>query len=120
MSILVNHNTRVVVQGITGSAGSFHAKQMLDYGTNIVAGQVPGKGGQKFENKVPIFNTVAQAVKETGADTACVFVPPPYAADSIIEAADAGVKLVVTITEGIPVNDMVRAKRVLQDYPDVR
>ncbi|MEW6434247.1 MAG: succinate--CoA ligase subunit alpha [Myxococcota bacterium] len=113
MSIFVNKDTRVVVQGITGSAGSFHAKQCLDYGTNIVAGVTPGKGGQKFEDKVPIFDTVEQAVKATGANTSVVFVPPPFAADSIMEAADAKIPLVITITEGIPVNDMVKAKRYL-------
>jgi len=120
MSIMVNEKTRVVVQGITGSAGSFHAQQMLSYGTQVVAGVVPGKGGQKFEDKVPLFNTVADAVKQTGADASVVFVPPPFAADAIMEAADAGIPLVVTITEGIPVLDMVRAKRFLQDRPGTR
>jgi succinyl-CoA synthetase alpha subunit len=114
MSILVNAETRLVVQGITGSAGSFHAKQCMDYGTNVVAGVTPGKGGQKFEGKVPIFDTVEQAVKATGANASVVFVPPPFAADSIMEAADAKLPLVITITEGIPVNDMVKAKRFLQ------
>jgi succinyl-CoA synthetase alpha subunit len=114
MSILVNDKTRLVVQGITGSAGSFHAKQCMEYGTNLVAGVTPGKGGQTFEGKVPIFDTVEQAVKATGANASVVFVPPPYAADSIMEAADANIPLVITITEGIPVNDMVRAKRFLQ------
>jgi succinyl-CoA synthetase alpha subunit len=114
MSILVNAQTRLVVQGITGSAGSFHAKQCMEYGTNVVAGVTPGKGGQTFENKVPIFDTVEQAVKATGANASVVFVPPPFAADSILEAADAKIPLVITITEGIPVNDMVRAKRYLQ------
>jgi succinyl-CoA synthetase alpha subunit len=114
MSILINKDTKVVVQGITGSAGSFHAKQCMDYGTNVVAGVTPGKGGQKFENKIPIFDTVEQAVKATGCNTSMIFVPPPYAADSIMEAADAGLALAITITEGIPVNDMVRAKRFLQ------
>jgi len=114
MSIFVNKDTKVVVQGITGSAGSFHARQCLDYGTNIVAGVTPGKGGQKFEGKVPIFDTVEQAVKATGANASVVFVPPPFAADSIMEAADAKIPLVITITEGIPVNDMVKAKRFLQ------
>jgi succinyl-CoA synthetase alpha subunit len=120
MSIMVNEKTRVVVQGITGSAGSFHAQQMLAYGTQVVAGVVPGKGGQKFEDKVPLFNTVEDAVKQTGADASVVFVPPPFAADAIMEAADAGIPLVVTITEGIPVLDMVRAKRFLQDRPGTR
>jgi succinyl-CoA synthetase alpha subunit len=114
MSILINKDTKVVVQGITGSAGSFHAKQCIDYGTNVVAGVTPGKGGQKFENSIPIFDTVEQAVKATGCNTSMIFVPPPYAADSIMEAADAGLALAITITEGIPVNDMVRAKRFLQ------
>ncbi|MDP3236973.1 MAG: succinate--CoA ligase subunit alpha [Myxococcales bacterium] len=114
MSILVNADTRLVVQGITGSAGSFHAKQCMEYGTNLVAGVTPGKGGQKFEGKVPIFDTVEQAMKATGANASVVFVPPPFAADSIMEAADAKMPLVITITEGIPVNDMVKAKRFLQ------
>src|SRR5215213_7231741 len=108
MSILVNQDTKVIVHGITGSAGSFHAKQMLEYGTKIVAGMTPGKGGTDFEGKVPVFNTVAEAVKQTGANTSCIFVPPAFAADSIMEAADAGVSLIITITEGIPVMDMVR------------
>jgi succinyl-CoA synthetase alpha subunit len=114
MSILVNAETRLLVQGITGSAGSFHAKQCMEYGTNLVAGVTPGKGGQKFEGKVPIFDTVDQAVRATGANASVVFVPPPFAADSIMEAADAKLPLVITITEGIPVNDMVKAKRFLQ------
>ena len=114
MSILIGKDTKVVVQGITGSAGSFHAKQCLDYGTNIVAGVTPGKGGQKFEDKVPVFDTVEQAVKQAGANTSVVFVPPPFAADSILEAVDAGVELIITITEGIPVNDMVKVKRAMQ------
>ncbi len=120
MSILVNENTKVLVQGITGSAGSFHAKQMLEYGTKIVGGVTPGKGGTTFEGKVPVFNTVADAVKQAGANTSVIFVPPPFAADSIMEAADAGISLIITITEGIPVNDMVRAKRYLQGKPGVR
>ncbi len=113
MSILVNSETRVVVQGITGGAGSFHAKQCLEYGTKIVAGVTPGRGGEKFEGKVPVFNTVADAVKETRADTSLIFVPPPGAADAILEAADAGCSLVICITEGIPVMDMVRVRRWL-------
>ena len=120
MSILVDKNTRVLCQGITGSAGSFHCKQMLEYGTQLVAGVVPGKGGQTFEGKVPLFNTVADAVKQTGANVSVVFVPPPFAADAIMAAGEAGLPLVVTITEGIPVNDMVRAKRYLQDRPATR
>ncbi len=114
MSILVNGDTKVLVQGITGSAGSFHAKQMIEYGTQVVAGVVPGKGGQKFEGKVPLFDTVEQAVKATGANASAIFVPPPYAADAIMECVDAKMPLVCTITEGIPVNDMVKAKRYLQ------
>jgi succinyl-CoA synthetase alpha subunit len=120
MSILVNENTKVLCQGITGSAGSFHSKQMLEYGTKLVAGVTPGKGGTTFEGKVPVFNTVADAVKQAGANTSVIFVPPPFAADSIMEAADAGISLIITITEGIPVNDMVRAKRYLQGKPGVR
>ncbi|HVE85095.1 MAG TPA: succinate--CoA ligase subunit alpha, partial [Myxococcales bacterium] len=120
MSILVNDMTRVLVQGITGSAGSFHTQQMMAYGTKIAGGVVPGKGGGKFEDKVPLFNTVADAVRETGAEVSVSFVPPPFAADAIMEAADAGVSLVVVITEGIPVIDMVRARRFLQDKPGTR
>jgi succinyl-CoA synthetase alpha subunit len=108
MSILLDKKTRVVVQGITGSEGSFHTRQMIGYGTKIVAGVTPGKGGQKFEDtNVPIFNTVAEAVKNTKADASAIFVPPPFAADAILEAAEAGVKLIVCITEGIPPKDMV-------------
>ncbi|MBM7116740.1 succinate--CoA ligase subunit alpha [Archangium primigenium] len=120
MSILVNENTKVLCQGITGSAGSFHSKQMLEYGTKLVGGVTPGKGGTDFEGKVPVFNTVADAVKQTGANTSVIFVPPPFAADSIMEAADAGISLIITITEGIPVNDMVRAKRYIQGKQGVR
>ena len=120
MSILVDKNTRVLVQGITGSAGSFHTEQMMAYGTQVVAGVTPGRGGTKFQGQVPIFNTVEQAVRETGANAAAVFVPPPFAADAILEAADASVPLVVAITEGIPVLDMVRVRRFLQDQPGVR
>ncbi len=116
MSILVDKNTRVVVQGITGQEGSFHARACLEYGTKIVAGVTPGKGGQKFDDKVPIFNTVEDAVKETGANTSLIFVPPPFAADAIMEAADSGVKLIVCITEGIPVVDMIKAKK----YVDIK
>ena len=114
MSIFIDKNTTVVVQGITGRDGSFHAKQMLEYGTRIVAGVTPGKGGQKFENRVPVFNTVAQAVKETGANTSVIYVPPPFAADAIMEAADSGVTFVVCITEGVPVLDMTKV------YPFVK
>jgi succinyl-CoA synthetase alpha subunit len=120
MSIFVDSNTRVLVQGITGATGSFHARQMMEYGTQVVAGVVPGKGGGFFEQKVPLFNTVSEAVKSTGANASVVFVPPPFAADAIMEAADTGVPLIVVITEGIPVYDMVRAKRYLQDLPAAR
>jgi succinyl-CoA synthetase alpha subunit len=114
MSILVNKNTRVVVQGITGKEGSFHAKQCLEYGTQVVAGVTPGKGGTRWEEKVPIYNTVAGAVEAQGADAALIFVPPPFAADAILEAAFAGVKLVVCITEGIPARDEARVKAGLR------
>jgi len=117
MSVLVDKSTRVVCQGITGSAGSFHSRQMLAYGTKLVAGVTPGKGGTRFDDKVPVFDTVASAVKETGANASVIFVPPPFAADAIVEAAAAGIALVVCITEGIPVNDMVKVKRALQDSP---
>src|SRR4051812_7348540 len=113
MSILVNKNTRLLCQGITGQAGSFHCKQMMEYGTNLVGGVTPSKGGEKFEGKVPIFNTVADAVKQTGANASIIYVPPPYAADAILEAFDAGVELIITITEGIPVNDMIKVKRAM-------
>ena len=113
MSVLVNKDTRLIVQGITGKAGSFHASQCLEYGTNIVAGVTPGKGGQKFEDKVPIYDTVTETVQKEGADTSVIFVPPPFAADSILEAIDAGIKLVICITEGIPVNDMAIVKKAL-------
>ena len=120
MSIFVDRKTRVLVQGITGSAGSFHTEQMMDYGTNVVAGVTPGRGGTRFREAVPIFNTVEQAVRETGANASAIFVPPPFAADSIVEAAEAGVQLVVAITEGIPVLDMVKVKRYLADVPGTR
>jgi succinyl-CoA synthetase alpha subunit len=116
MSILVNPNTKVLVQGITGSFGAKHAQLSIDYGTQIVAGVTPGKGGQIFEHsgkKVPIFDTVADAVKQTGATASAVFVPPPFAADAILEGADAGLDLVVAITEGIPVRDMIRVKHAM-------
>ncbi len=108
MAILVDKNTRLICQGITGGAGTFHSNQMLAYGTELVAGCVPGKGGQRFEDKVPIFDTVAEARTQTGANASVIFVPPPFAADAICEAVDAGIELVVVITEGIPANDMVR------------
>jgi succinyl-CoA synthetase alpha subunit len=110
VSVFIDRNTRLVVQGITGRDGSFHAKQMIEYGTNVVAGVTPGKGGQKFEGSVPIFNTVEQAVKEAGANTSVIYVPPPFAADAMMEAAAAGIKLVVCITEGVPVIDMLRVR----------
>ena len=108
MSIFANGNTRLLIQGITGREGSFHARHMLEYGTNVVAGVTPGKGGQKFEQKVPVFNTVAQAVEATGANTSVIYVPPMAAAAAIVEAADASIPLVVCITEGIPVMHMSR------------
>ena len=108
MSILVNEKTRVVVQGITGSEGSFHARQCMAYGTNVVAGVTPGRGGQLFEEKVPIFDSMDQAVKETGGDTSLIFVPAPFATDAIIEAVDSGISLIVCITEGVPTMDVVR------------
>lgn len=117
MSIIVTEKTKVLIQGITGEFGARHTKASLDYGTQVVAGVTPGKGGQFFEHgshKVPVFNTVAEAVKATGATASAVFVPPPFAADAILEGADAGLELVVAITEGIPVRDMIAAKRALQ------
>jgi succinyl-CoA synthetase alpha subunit len=113
MSVLVNEKTRVIVQGITGREGSFHTQQMIAYGTNVVGGVTPGKGGT-LQESVPVFNTVADAVKQTGAEASLIFVPPPYAADAILEAADAGLPLAVCITEGIPVMDMVRVAAVLR------
>ena len=115
MSILVDKNSKVVVQGITGSEGQFHSNQMLDYGTNIVAGVTPGKGGQKtLDNSIPIFNLVEEAVKETGADTSIIFVPPPFAAEAIMEASLAGIKVIVCITEGVPIQDMVKVKKIIE------
>lgn len=114
MSILVNRNTKVICQGITGSAGAFHTKGCLDYGTKMVGGVTPGKGGQKDVNGLPIFDTVRQAVESTGADATMIFVPPPFAGDAIMEAADAGIKTIVAITEGIPVLDMVKVKEFLR------
>ncbi len=113
MSVLADKNTRLLVQGITGGEGSFHTRQMMEYGTRVVAGVTPGKGGQTFDDKVPIFNTVEEAVRETGANASVIFVPPPFAADAIMEAADAGVSLIVTITEGIPTRDMITVKAFL-------
>jgi succinyl-CoA synthetase alpha subunit len=120
VSVFVDKNTRVLVQGITGSAGSFHTEQMLEYGTKVVAGVTPNRGGTKFHGTVPIFHTVAAAVKDTGANAAAIFVPPPYAADAIIETAEAGVQLIVAITEGIPVLDMVRVRRYVDSIGKVR
>ncbi|HEX8472882.1 MAG TPA: succinate--CoA ligase subunit alpha [Pyrinomonadaceae bacterium] len=114
MSVLVDKNTRLVVQGITGKEGTFHTKQMVEYGTEVVGGVTPGKGGTTHEG-IPVFNTVADAVREAGANASVIYVPPPFAADAIMEAADAGVPLVVCITEGIPVLDMVKVKRFLAD-----
>jgi succinyl-CoA synthetase alpha subunit len=118
MSILLNSGSRVIVQGFTGSEGTFHAGQMIEYGTKVVGGVTPGKGGQTHLG-LPVFNTVREAVKATGADTSVIFVPPAFASDSIIEAAEAGIKLIVTITEGIPVADMVRVKKLLKEYDTV-
>lgn len=115
MSILVNSNTRLIVQGFTGSEGTFHAQQMLEYGTNVVGGVTPGKGGQKHLDK-PVFNTVRDAVDQEGANTSIIFVPPAFAGDAIIEAAQAGVELIVCITEGIPVQDMIIAKSVVDSH----
>jgi succinyl-CoA synthetase alpha subunit len=117
MSILVTPQTKVLVQGITGAFGARHTSLSLDYGTRVVAGVTPGKGGQRFEDRVPIFDTVEHAVRETGATASAVFVPPAFAADAILEGADAGLDLVVCITEGIPVQDMVRVKRALEGRP---
>ena len=108
MSIFIDRSTTVIVQGITGRDGSFHTKQMIEYGTKIVGGVTPGKGGQKFEGTVPVFNTVHEAVKATNANTSVIYVPPMYAADAIMEAADAGISFIVAITEGVPVNDMTK------------
>ena len=116
MSVLVDQNTRLVVQGITGKEGTFHTKQMVEYGTRVVGGVTPGKGGTTHEG-IPVFNTVEEAVRETGANASVIYVPPAFAADAIMEAADAGLPLVVCITEGIPVMDMVRVKRFLADKP---
>src|SRR5688572_7425877 len=117
MSILVNKRTKVITQGITGSAGAFHTKGCLEYGTKMVGGVTPGKGGQKDPNGLPIFDTVQQAVNATGATASMIFVPAPFAGDAIMEAADAGIKVIVAITEGIPVLDMVKVRAFLKDKP---
>ena len=114
MSILLNKNTKILVQGITGSEGSFHTQQMLEYSTHIVAGVTPGKGGTIANDKVPVFNTVREAVEKTGANASIIFVPPPFAADAMLEAIDAGVELIIAITEGVPVRDMVTVKHALK------
>jgi len=114
MSVLVNKNSKIIVQGFTGSEGTFHATQMIEYGTNVVGGVTPGKGGQTHLGR-PVFNTVKDAVGKTGADVTVIFVPPAFAADAIIEAADGGIKVIVTITEGIPTRDMVKVKNFLSD-----
>ncbi len=115
MSILVNKNSKILCQGITGNQGSFHTEQCIEYGTKVVAGVTPGRGGQEHLG-VPVYNTVRNAVEETGANVSMIYVPPPFAADAILEAADAGVELIVCITEGIPVNDMVKVKSALRDH----
>lgn len=118
MSVLVNKDSKVIVQGFTGSEGTFHAQQMIDYGTNVVGGVTPGKGGQTHLGK-PVFNSVTESVEKTRADVSVIFVPPPFAADAILEAADAGIKLIITITEGIPVRDMLIVKNLIK-HKDVR
>ncbi len=114
MSVLIDNNSRVIVQGFTGSEGSFHASQMIEYGTNVVGGVTPGKGGQTHLDK-PVFNTVKEAVEQAGANVSAIFVPPPFAADAIMEAADAGIELIICITEGIPTKDMISVKEYLKD-----
>lgn len=118
MSVLINKNSRVIVQGFTGSEGTFHATQMIEYGTRVVGGVTPGKGGGVHLDR-PVFNTVEEAVQETGADTSVIFVPPAFAADAIMEAADAGIRVIITITEGIPTRDMVRVKEFLKNRPAI-
>ena len=121
MSILVNEKTKLIVQGITGKAGWFHTKLSIDYGTQVVGGVTPGKGGSFMEEgsyKVPVFDSVKEAVEKTGANATVIFVPPPFAADAILEAAHAGIELIVTITEGIPINDMIAVKEDLKRFPN--
>ena len=118
MSVLVNKNSKIIVQGFTGNEGTFHAEQMIDYGTNIVGGVTPGKGGQTHLDK-PVFNTVSESVKEVGANTSIIFVPPAFAADAIMEAAEGGVKVIICITEGIPTKDMIMVKEYLSDKDSV-
>lgn len=118
MSVLVNKNSRVIVQGFTGSEGTFHAGQMIEYGTNVVGGVTPGKGGSEHLGR-PVFNTVEEAVEKTGADVSIIFVPPAFAADAIMEATDAGIKVIIAITEGIPVKDMMVAKKYVKSKQDV-
>ena len=117
MSILIDGTTKVICQGITGASGSFHTRGCLDYGTKVVGGVTPGKGGQKDANGLPIFNTVDEAVRETGAEATMIFVPPPFAGDSVLEAAHAGMPVICCITEGIPVQDMIRVRSRLTEYP---
>src|SRR5579862_4774349 len=119
MSVLVDQNTRLIVQGFTGREGTFHAQQAIAYGTSVAGGVVPGKGGTRHL-ELPVFDTVHQAVKDTGANASVIFVPPPFAADAIMEATDAGLALVVCITEGIPINDMIKAWEYLKSHPATR
>ena len=114
MSVLVNNNSKVIVQGFTGSEGTFHAGQMIEYGTNVVGGVTPGKGGQTHLDK-PVYNTVSEAVEKAGANTSLIFVPPAFAADAVMEAAEAGIKVIICITEGIPTKDMIMVKEYISD-----
>ena len=119
MSVLVNKNSKIIVQGFTGKEGTFHAEQMIEYGTNVVGGVTPGKGGQTHLDK-PVFNTVSDAVKKAGADVSVIFVPPAFAGDAIMEAADAGIKVIICITEGIPTADMIRVKEIMHKEVPIR
>lgn len=119
MAVLVNKDSKIIVQGITGKEGTFHASQMIEYGSNVIGGVTPGKGGMTHLDR-PVFNTVQEAVTKGGADVSVIFVPPPFAADAIMEAADAGIKVIICITEGIPVQDMVKVKAYLNDRPETR